>query len=103
MTHQRKLMGIILFLLILLFFRDVPYVNIFVINRVWMLYLLLIFYLLPFRNIAIKYIGVAASFMLSLLFTLLSFPVGAEILGVIIYVCFWVIALYKAYLFFRST
>ena len=95
-------MGIILFLLILLFFRDVPYVNIFVINRVWMLYLLLIFYLLPFRSIAIIYVGIAAFLMLSLLFTLLPFPVGAEILGVIVYGCFWVVALYKIYLFFRS-
>lgn len=101
MEQQKKIILIIILLLALLFLRDVPYLNIFVVPKIWIVYLLLIVYILPFRNIALVYAGVAISLFLSLLFTLFSFPVGAEILGVIIYVFFWIIALYKLYLCFR--
>lgn len=101
MEQQKKLIGIIFVLLVLLFFRDVPYLNILVLPRIWIVYLLLIFYLLPFRSITIVYVGAAVSLVLSLFFTLLSFSVGAEIFGVLIYVCFWIIVVYRLYLCYR--
>lgn len=102
MIQQKKLIGIIFILLVLLFFRDTPYINVLVINRIWVLYLLLIFYLVPFRNITIVYVAIAIFLIAAYVLTILSFSIGAEILGVIIYVCFWILACHKLYRFFRS-
>ena len=102
MKPNSKLITVIIILLLLLFFRDAPYVNIFVVNRIWIFYLLIVLYLLPIRSIVIFYVAAAVLLVLSFLFTFLSFPMGAEILGIIMYMCLWVIGIYTVYGIFRS-
>lgn len=100
MKEQNKLISIIILLLLLLFFRDIPYLNIVVVNKIWIFYLFFILYLLPFRNISIIYVAIALLLAFSVLLLFISFPIGAEIVGVVIYVGFWILAIHSIWHFF---
>jgi len=92
------LIGLLILLTLLL--RDVPYFNVIIIGKIWILYLLILLIALMtslrFRYSMFLPITIIL-FLLALLFTLISFPFMAEAIGILIYFAFWVIFIHSVF------
>ena len=88
-------MGLLILLTLLL--RDVPYFNVFIIGKIWILYLL-IFLIVAMAGIRFRHTIFLQStvmlFLLAYVFTIVDIPFLAEAIGIIIYFSFWVILIH---------
>lgn len=85
-----------LFLVATLFLRDVPYVNVFIINKIWIIYILLFMvFILP--PISQKHLLMMLFMLLplALIFTLFKLIIASEIIGVLIYVMLIGVVVYR--------
>lgn len=92
---DKKIIFVLAVLLVTLFFRDTPYLNILVVNKVWLAYILIFLFLFPpkkARNLI--YITVAL-LLVSLVLTLLNINNLAEFFGIVIYFLLWVTFIVK--------
>lgn len=98
MIRDKKILLFIIALLITLIARDMPYINVFIIDKIWVIYaiFIVVFSLLfiPLR-FAFFSTGVVILFSASIVFTLLKYSALAEISGLGIYFFLWVIVIYK--------
>lgn len=75
----------------ILFLRDAPFINLYFINKVWIIYLIALFIILLPSGTKKLFNLVFVFLLLSLAFTIFSYPSISEALGVVIYFLFWII------------
>lgn len=98
MTNDRKLLVAFLFVTLILLLRDTPYLNVLIINKLWIVYILVVaiigFFFIP-RNKT--YLITALFFLLFLapILTLTGITIAVEVIGIIIYVLLWFFVLQK--------
>ena len=91
MIQGKKTLIIITLIIISLFVRELPYVNVLFANRIWIFYVFLFIFLYPIRKKEHLF-TIAASFLLfALVFTLLDLDPFAEVLGDLIYGLLWIV------------
>lgn len=105
MTNDRKLLFAFLFVTLILLLRDTPYLNILVINRLWIVYILVLaiiaFLFIPRREGYLIPVLFFALF-LSLILILTGITFVAEVIGIVIYVLLWLIVVHKVIAFVRE-
>lgn len=106
MITQKKLVLFFLFLIVLLLLRDLPYFNVLVIERLWIIYLLLIivglFYFIPKRT-SVFFFGAFSLIFIAAVFNFVGIAIIPEIIGIIIYGLLWTIVLQKIIYLVRSS
>ena len=102
---DRRIIIAFLFIIIILLLRDAPYINVFVIDKLWVVYILLIlgavFSLIPRKE---SYLWGVLFFLplIPLIFTLVKIPIAAEFIGVVFYSILWFAVLIKIVSFVRE-
>ena len=104
MNNRRLLIGF-LFLVLTLLLRDAPYINVFIIDKLWLVYVLLIlgvaFFFIPRKAGYSK--GTLFSLpIIALAFTLVKVAIAAEVIGIILYLILWIVVLFKVISFVRE-
>ena len=99
---DRKLIIIFLFIIFTLLLRDAPYLNVFIISKLWIVFILLIsaivFSFIPRKTVYLWGILFLLPFI-ALIFVLTKITIAAEVIGVIFYSILWFVALYKIFSF----
>lgn len=105
MNDRRLLIAFLLTMLILLFLRDIPYFNVFIISKLWLVYVLLIlvivFFFVP-RKESYLWRTLFLLPFIALIFTLLRIAIAPEVIGVIFYSILWFAAIFKIFSFLRE-
>lgn len=105
MTNDRRPIVALLFIMLILLLRDTPYLNILIINKLWIVYLLVVaiiaFFFIP-RNKGYLTIALFVSLFLALILILTGITFVAEVIGIILYVLLWLIVLHKVTSFVRE-
>lgn len=102
---DRKLLMVFLFITLILLLRDAPYLNVLIIDKLWIVYILLIsliiFFFIPRKQ---TYLTVALFLLpfIALIFSLLKVSIGSEVVGVIFYFFLWLVVLGKILAFMRE-
>ncbi|OGH18875.1 MAG: hypothetical protein A3F31_04850 [Candidatus Levybacteria bacterium RIFCSPHIGHO2_12_FULL_38_12] len=92
-----KTVFILSILLISLFFRETPYLNILVANKIWLVYIFLFLFLFPpKKGRTILYVSIFL-LIFSLILTLLNFINLAEFFGIVIYFLLWAAVIVKVF------
>ncbi len=105
MSDRRLLIAFLFTTLILLLLRDVPYINVYIINKLWVAYVLLIlvivFFFIPRKE---SYLWGTLFFLpfIALIFTLLRIKIAAEVIGVVLFLILWLAVLLKIISFVRE-
>lgn len=103
--NDRRLIIAFLFIIFTLLLRDAPYLNVLIINKLWIVYLLLIS-LIVFSFVPRKKIYLWATLFffpfIALIFALTKITIAGEVVGVIFYSSLWFIAVYKIFSFMRE-
>lgn len=99
MGNQKKIWIFLIVLIFILFLRDAPYVNLYFIGRVWLLYVLILLVFLfnlfySFRR-NVNIVVILFLLFFSLLLTLLNLTKIAEAVGVIPYLLLWIVVVTK--------
>lgn len=105
MTNDRKLLIAFLFVTLILLLRDTPYLNVLVINKLWIVYILVVaiiaFFFIPRKEGYLITALFSALFLaLILIFTGITF--AAEVIGIIVYVLLWFVILHKVIFLIRE-
>ncbi len=98
-------MFLVVLVLITLLVRDLPYFNVLVINRIWIVYLLaLLLIFLSNIRFHVRYVVyfTLALFVVGLVLTLLRLTFFADGVGVIIYFALWIILIHRIFLYFKQ-
>lgn len=105
MNDQRLLIVFLITTLILLFLRDAPYINVFIINKLWLVYILLIlvivFFFIPRKESYLWRTLFSLPFV-ALIFTLLRITIAAEVIGVVLYSILWFAVIFKIIYYVRE-
>lgn len=105
MVTDRKVLVVLLFMTFLLLLRDIPYFNVFVINKLWIVYIFVIAIITLFFVSRKKfYLGAALFFLLflALTLTLAGVRVGADAIGIVIYILVWFVVIQKIFTLIRE-
>lgn len=103
--NDRRLLIAFLFIILILLLRDAPYINVLILNQLWIAYILLIsviiFFFIPRKE---NYLWGIIFFLpfIALIFTLLRIAIGAEVVGVIFYSILWFAAIHRIISFVRE-
>lgn len=95
MLSYKKILILLMLTLVILITRDLPYANVFIIDKVWMIYLAMLLLLYFPTNIRFYYFIAGFFIFLDLLVSLFHFSIFSEILGILIFILLWVIAIFK--------
>lgn len=98
MYNNKKLFIMIVLLIVSLFLTEAPYINIFFAGKIWIFYLLFLFYLFPPRNLTYIIVVTFISLVALILTTFLGLSGLAELIGVLVFalLCLsFVIAFYR--------
>lgn len=95
MLSYKKILILLMLTLIILITRDLPYVNVFIIDKVWMIYLAMLFLLYFPTNIKFYYFATGFFIFLDLLASLIHLPIISEILGILIFILLWILLIFK--------
>lgn len=98
MNKFKKEHALIFFLLALLVLRDAPYVNTIFINKVWIGYVGLIFFLASFYlDLNSKFYSLFLVLFLVVAFTSSFFilPLVSDFSGIVIYLSFWILLVFR--------
>ncbi|MDP2638253.1 MAG: hypothetical protein Q8P26_04295 [Candidatus Levybacteria bacterium] len=105
MSSDRKLLIAFLFTTLILLLRDAPYLNVLILNKLWIAYILLIaviaFFFIPRNVIYLKGTLLVLPFV-ALVFGLIGVPIGAEVVGIILYSVLWFAAVLRLISFMRE-
>lgn len=105
MISQKHLVWLSILILLTLLLRDLPYVNVIVIKKMWIFYLLiLLFVALSSIKFKVSLVAYATVFMFLVAFilTLLQLNFFADGIGTLIYFSLWIIFIHKTVTFFRE-
>ena len=98
MLSSRQLFVLLILILLTLFFRDLPYVNVVFISSFGLIYFAILMFvilaIIKFRVILLWYLTFAL-FIIAFVFTLARLPFFAESIGVLIYASLWVIIIHR--------
>lgn len=103
MLNSKKLAIFLLIIILSLGLREVPYINIFVVRQLWLVYSLLLFFLFFPLLPAHLFKLIILLLMTALLFALLKLDYLAEMEGVAIYFLLWLIVGLRIKEFFQKT
>lgn len=102
---DRRLLIAFLFITLILLLRDAPYLNVIIIDKLWIVYILLIsvivFFFIPRKEIYLRGTLFFLPFI-SLIFALAGIGIVAEVVGVILYSFLWFAVLGKVLSFIRE-
>ena len=105
MISQRRLVWLSIFILLTLLLRDLPYVNVVVINKMWIIYLLILLFIalssIKFKVSIVLYTTILL-FLIAFIWTLLRLNFFADAIGSLIYFSLWIIFIHKSVTFFVS-
>ena len=100
--NDRRFIIIFLLIIFTLLLRDAPYLNVFIINKLWIVYILLIavivFSFIPKKTVYLWSTLFLLPFI-ALIFALTKITIAAEVIGVILYSILWFVAIYKIFSF----
>lgn len=104
---QNKKLVIFFFLLsFTLFLRDVPYLNIYLSDKLWLvyIYLIILYFIFSIRTIMklVKIKIIMLALFLAFIFTILNLSIFSEIIGSAIYFLLWIILIIKIHSLFKS-
>lgn len=92
-------------ILITLLMRDLPYINVVFIGKIWILYLLILLFVvlssIKFRFALVTY-GTVLLFVIVAVLTLLSLIFFAEAIGVLIYFSLWILVIHEIFSFYKE-
>ena len=105
MVTLKHILWLCIFILVTLLLRDLPYVNVVIINKMWIFYLIILL-LVGLSSIKFKVSLVThttfALFLIAFILTILKLNFFAEGIGILIYFSLWVILIHKMVTFFRE-
>lgn len=105
MITTKHVLWLSILILVTLLMRDLPYVNVIIINKIWIFYLILLLLVglssIRFKVSLVTY-ATFALFFIAFILTLLKLSFFAEAIGVLIYFSLWVILIHKMIAFFRE-
>lgn len=105
MANNRKVLVIFLFITFLLLLRDIPYFNVFIIDKLWIVYIFVIaiiaLFFIPKKRVYLK-IALFFLLFLALLLTLTGVEVGADATGIVIYILAWLVVIQKIFVLIRE-
>lgn len=85
--------------------RDLPYINVAIINKMWIVYLVILLLLLlssiKFKISIVSYLA-GSFFLVAFILTLLGLTFFAEAVGILIYFSLWIVLVHKIITFFRD-
>lgn len=103
--NDRRLLMAFLFITLILLLRDAPYLNVLIVDKLWIVYILLIsvivFSFVPRKQIYLTGVLFLLPFT-ALIFSLLKISIGSEVVGVIFYFFLWLVVLGKVFAFMRE-
>lgn len=103
--NDRRLLIAFLFTTLILLLRDAPYINVLIVNKLWIAYILLIlvitFFFIP-RKESYLWETLFLLPIIALIFTLTRITIGAEVIGVIFYSILWFTVIFKIISFVRE-
>lgn len=102
MRKDIKIFVFVVLLLVALFLRDVPYLNIVFVPRMYLIYIALFFFLFPPKTTRTLFFGILLLLFLTIIVTVLQFMLTAELLGVILYFVLWVLVLSRIVSYIKS-
>lgn len=94
MISLKKIVILFIFFAILLLLRDTPYLNVFIIEKLWVVYLLLLLWIFSNffpQNTNIFFYVVFILLFVALLLNFTNILILQEIVGIIIYAILWLI------------
>lgn len=95
MFNLKKIIFLLLFIILSLIVRETPYINIFLIGKLWMFYLLVLFLFLFPLSVFPLFILLILFLLVAFILTIFKLTYFAESIGVVIYFLLWVIFLLK--------
>lgn len=94
-----------LLIVLTLFLRDLPYLNVLFISRIWLIYFAILLFVLlagiKFR-VTIMWIATYLLFGWAFVLTVLRLPFFAEFIGVFIYFLLWAIVFHRLIGFYKD-
>lgn len=105
MVTLKHILWLCIFILVTLLLRDLPYVNVVIINKMWIFYLIILLLVglssIKFKVSLVTYTTFAL-FLIAFILTILKLNFFAEGIGILIYFSLWVILIHKMVSFFRE-
>ncbi|OGG24524.1 hypothetical protein A3A79_05060 [Candidatus Gottesmanbacteria bacterium RIFCSPLOWO2_01_FULL_43_11b] len=106
MPTIKQLFGLSIVIVITLLLRDLPYANVIFINKIWLLYLLILLLIIlssmKFKVTLVSYLT-GFLFFVAFLLTLLKLTFFAEAIGALIYFSLWIVLVHQIILFYRQS
>ena len=105
MITTKHIFALTLVILVTLLLRDLPYINVIIIGKIWIFYLLiLLLFLLSsirFKFNLVSYVTILL-FLVAFVLTLFNLTFFAEAIGILIYFSLWILFINKVILFFTE-
>lgn len=105
MVSSKKFLMLFILILLTLFLRDLPYLNVTFIGKMWLIYFaLLLFIILVSIRFRVMFFWYATFvlFFAAFVLTLLRLPFFAESVGVLIYFLLWAIVIHRLMSFIKG-
>lgn len=99
---NKKLFFLFAILIIALFLQETPYLNIFVVNKIWIVYFIIFFALFPLKQSKILFYSIFSILFLALISSLLNLYNFAEFFGNLLYFFLFWILIIKTYYFIKA-
>ncbi len=95
MKLEKKLIILLVFIFITTFIKEIPYVNILVFDKVWVLYPVLLFLLFFPYNVRSILFSIPLLLLIALVATILGIDLVGEVVGVVVYTFLWIVGILK--------
>lgn len=92
-------------ILLTLFIRDLPYINVLIISKIWIVYLLVLLVIFLYKvNFNVRYVLYSALlfFIFAFFLTVLSLSFFSEGAGVILYFSLWIVLIHKLVFYIKE-
>lgn len=105
MPTVKQLFILSMLILITLFLRDLPYINVVIINKMWILYIVILLLVLlssiKFRVVVVSYLT-GVLFFTAFVLTLLKLNFFAEAIGALVYFFLWILFIHRLITYHRE-
>ena len=86
----------------ILILRDVPFINLYFIDKVWVIYLVAFLLIFLPKRFGILFYACLISLFLAFLFTMLNYIFASELLGIVVYFLMWILVCKESFKIIRS-
>ena len=104
MINGKQFFVLLILILLTLLLRDLPYLNVVFISRIWLIYFAILFFVIlasiKFRVILLWY-ATFALFLVAFVLTLMRLPFFSESAGILIYFSLWAIVIHVLVAFIK--